>query len=127
MTAARVNMQIDQGADFTAHIYWLDQDSVPFTVLPPIRMELRSVDANQLASALQVGSDEDDDSYDIVYNSENGLIQIYLSSERTTMLSPGMYKYDIFTGYLDSAAGKERIYRLLEGTVEVRGRITRNV
>lgn len=133
MTAARVNMTIDQGSDFVTQITWLDQNSVPLPIVAPIRMEIRSVVDSQLVTALQVGTAPDDDAYDIVYNTENGMLQISISAQKTLEMFPGLYRYDLYVGYQTTEmAGKTtrpvvRRHRLIEGQIEIRGRVTRNV
>lgn len=86
MTAARVNLVVDQGADFLAQFFWMDQSDTPIRVEPPLRMEVYTSDTRQIQMALQAGEMEEDNSYDIVYNSDNGMIQILISAERTLNL-----------------------------------------
>ena len=128
MTAARVDMVIDQGADFVAQIYWLDQDNYPIRVVDPIRMEVRSVDANQLVHAFQSGGpgESENEVYNILYNTDNGIIQITMSAADTSIMSSGKYRYDLFTGYEDQATDKVYKHRLIQGIIEVRGRVTQN-
>lgn len=127
MTAARVNLVVDQGADFLAQFFWMDQSDTPIRVEPPLRMEVYTSDTRQIQMALQAGEMEEDNSYDIVYNSDNGMIQILISAERTLSLPAGTYIYDLFVGYSDNATQEIRRHRLIEGTIEVRGRVTKHV
>lgn len=128
MTAAQVQMTLDQGADFLAQIYWQDDAQTPMKVVGPMRMDIRTRDTNQLAHSLQVGSIEDDESYDLVYNTANGLIQVHISADVSKeKLPPGVYVYDMFVGYQDRATNVVRRYKLIEGTLVVKGRVTEYV
>lgn len=127
MTAARVDLKVDQGADFLVQVYWQDQSQTPMQVVGPMRMEIRTADTKQMVMALQVGSLEDDESYDLVYNTESGLIQIHISPERSKNVHPGVYVYDLFCGYLDRATDVVRRHKLIEGNLEVVGRVTQDV
>lgn len=129
MTAAKVDLYLDQGADFLCQLYWLDQNSVPMVIAPPIRMEIRTIDSNTIVKALQSGSVEEgeDENYAILFNADSGLIQIHLDSEDTSEMSPGQYVYDLFTSYSDRASNAIRRHRLIQGTVNVSRRVTLDV
>lgn len=121
MTASRTDLLIDQGADYTAHIYWLDENNIPYYIQPPIRMEIRT-QAGQLVESFVAGVAGDNNTSDLTYNADNGMIQLWISASRTSAIGPGTYYYDLFTNYLDGAA--VRTNRLIEGRVEVRRKIT---
>lgn len=131
-TAAQLDINIDQGSDYAAQIYWTTGAGAPFFLQGPMRMEIRDT-VGGVALTLQTSDTSDDDDADpdqtILFNEESGLIQLYLSGEQTDLLSPDVaYVYDLFCHYLDSAiTGKIRKRRLIAGRVHVFGRTTQNV
>lgn len=128
-TAARVDLEMDQGADFAIQIYWTTTENNPYSIQSPMRMEIRNSVGN-VAATLQTDEDstEDDTEASILYNSESGLIQLQLTAEETDALGPGQFDYDLFVSYLDSAiTGRVRTKRLIAGRVSVNGRVTQNV
>lgn len=127
MTAAKVKLVVEQGSDFLIQIHWADQNNVPMHIEPPLRMEIQTADTRQVQLALQGGDSEGDESYQIVWNADNGIIQISIDAEQTKQIPAGMYIYDLFVGYSDLATSSVRRHRLIEGQLEVRGRVTKNV
>lgn len=127
-TAGRVDLEIDQGADFGLQIFWVDGDQVPFTVLSPMRMEIRN-ETGQVAYALQTDDAAPADAIKtIIYNSDSGLIQLNIPAVDTANLRPGTYFYDLFVTYVDNEVTLEtRLKRLIAGNISVNGRVTRNV
>lgn len=124
--AANVDIELDQGADFGLQIFWTDPEQTPFTVLSPMRMDIRA-DTGQVAYTLQTNdSAPAGTTLNISYNSESGLIQLFIPASDTSALKAGIYGYDLFVTYQDSGT-TTKLKRLLAGTVMVNQRITKNV
>lgn len=126
--AVRVDLVIDRGADWAAQIYWTDYTSAPFTVVAPMRMEIRNA-AGALIVDLMTNTLEAEDVYpSINYNSETGLIQLHLTAAQTASIPEGQYRHDLFVSYDDTAMGGViRVAKLIYGDVHVRGRVTQVV
>lgn len=124
--AAAVDISIDQGADFGIQVAWTDGANVPFTVMAPMRMDIKS-DTGEVLHSLMTGVSEEDAST-ILYNSDSGLIQLSLSAAVTSTFPAGSYDYDLFVTYQDSrVTNTTRLARLLVGKVHVYRRVTENV
>lgn len=115
---------IDQGADWAVQIQWSSPSNTPYTVMAPMRMEIRGA-GGQLLYALHTDDEGATDFDSIDYNSENGLIQLQLDSSTTKGFPPGTYAYDLFVSYSDS--DRVRTIRLINGTAVVNGRITQDL
>lgn len=127
-TAGVVNLEVDAGSDFATQIYWTDSQSTPFTVLSPMRMEIRS-DTGELLYTLQTDdATPDGDDNSILYNSTSGLIQLMLPASVTSSFPVGVFNYDLFVTYQDNTVTNEtRLRKLIKGQVYVNGRVTQNV
>lgn len=122
-TSASVDLALDQGADFGIQIYWVDAQQQPFTVLSPMRMDIKNEVGNTVMSLAT--NDDDPNATTILYNSESGLIQLQLTAAQTATMVPGLYNYDLFVTYQDNAVTMAtRLKRLISGTVLVNGRVT---
>lgn len=115
---------IDQGADWAVQIQWSSPSNMPYTVLAPMRMEIRGA-GGSLLYALHTDDEGATEFDSIDYNSENGLIQLQLDSATTTTFPAGTYVYDLFVSYSDT--DRVRTIRLINGTVQVNGRITQDI
>ncbi len=126
-TAALVDLEIDQGADYGVQLYWTTMDQTPYTVLAPMRMEIRDDVGNTMytlatSDGATVGSET------ILYNSDTGLIQLTIPAEDTSGFPAGVYQYDLFITYVDNmSTNATRVHRLVRGNVYVNKRITRSV
>lgn len=124
--AANVDIELDQGADFGLQIYWTDPAQTPFTVLSPMRMEIRA-DTGQVIYTLitndtaPVGAVQT-----ITYNSVSGLIQLNIPASDTASFKSGIYNYDLFVTYQNTASDT-KLKRLLYGNLFVNQRITKAV
>ena len=126
-TAARVDLVVDQGADFGVQLYWTSMDQQPYTVLAPMRMEIRD-DIGNVLYTLATTDSETAGSETILYNSDTGLIQLMIGSSNTKNFTPGRYNYDLFVTYQDNAVtNATRLKRLIYGNVTVNKRVTLNV
>ena len=127
-TAGIVDLSLDQGADFGIQIYWTDESSQPYTVLSPMRMEIKN-SVGGIVYALQTDDDAPVDAVQtILYNSDSGLIQLMIPASDTLNIKAGSYVYDLFITYLDNAVTQAtRTKRLIAGTVLVNGRVTSHV
>jgi hypothetical protein len=127
-TAGRVDLELDQGADYAAQIYWTDGEQNPYTVKSPMRMEIRN-ETGSVAYTLQTDDNAPvDATKTILYNSDSGLIQLNIPASDTSKLGSGNYTYDLFVTYMDNeVTGTTRLHRLIAGYLTVNGRVTRNV
>jgi len=131
-TAARIDLEMDQGADFAIQMYWTTTENEPYSLQSPMRMEIRN-SVGGVVATLQTddtGGDgiEDDEDKSIIYDSDSGLIQLQLTADETNAMGPGLFDYDLFVSYLDAAVtGRVRTKRLIAGKVKVNARITSNV
>lgn len=131
-TAARIDLEMDQGADFAIQLYWTTTENEPYSLQSPMRMEIRN-SVGGVVATLQTddqGGDgiEDDEDKSIIYDSDSGLIQLQLTAEETNSMGHGLFDYDLFVSYLDAAVtGRVRTKRLIAGKVKVNARITSNV
>lgn len=123
--SAVVPLAIDQGADYSVQIYWTDAGNNPFTVLHPMRMDIRA-STGQLIYSLTSDSPNTEEQPNILYNSDSGLIQLTIPSSATAGFASGEYSYDLFVTYSDEAVGQARSHRLIRGSVYVYGRVTRD-
>lgn len=125
--AAPVDIDIDQGADFGVQIYWTSMDQQPFTVLAPMRMEIRDAVGNTLYT-LATNDGDTTATTTILYSSDTGLIQLMIPAADTTNFPAGVYSYDLFVTYQDNAVtNATRLARLLRGNVYVDRRTTQYV
>jgi|SRR6476620_6786998 len=122
-TAASVDIALDQGADFGIQIYWVDAQQQPFTVLSPMRMDIKDEVGNIIQTL--VTNDDDPSNPTILYNSDAGLVQLMLTAAQTALMVPGLYNYDLFVTYQDNAVTlATRVKKLITGTILVNGRVT---
>lgn len=126
-SSAVVDLEIDQGADFGVQIYWTTMDQQPFTVLSPMRMEIRDDVGNTLYT-LATSDGAVAGSETILYNSDSGLIQLMIPAADTANFPAGRYNYDLFVTYQDNdVTNATRLARLQRGSVTVNKRTTRNI
>lgn len=124
--AASLDISVDQGTDFGIQIYWTDGANTPFTVMAPMRMDIKS-ETGQVIHSLMTGV-ADDQATPILYNSESGVIQLEIPADVTDSFASGSYDYDLFVTYQDSAVtNSTRLTRLLRGRVHVYRRVTQDV
>jgi hypothetical protein len=126
-SAAIIDLEIDQGADFGVQIYWTTMDQSPFTVLSPMRMEIRDDVGNTLYT-LATTDGAASGTQTILYNSSTGLIQLMIPAADTSSFPAGRYDYDLFVTYQDNAVtNATRTTRLQRGSVYVNKRVTRTI
>src|SRR5690606_12658703 len=134
----RVDLSVDQGADFAVEIYWTDYNNNPFPIQAPIRMDVRGEVRGTLVELVAYPGGEQGEYRDDVtvkYSSERGRIQPLLSSEKTKSLPAGNYFYDLFVTYRDSyqdvvtgdMINATRLAKIMYGRMAVHGRVTQNV
>lgn len=125
-TSSNVDLEVDQGADFGAQLYWTSMDQEPFTVLSPMRMEIRDDVGNTLYTLATVDGTVSG-TETILYNSDSGLIQLQIPAADTATFPAGRYSYDLFVTYQDNdVTNATRFTRLIHGSVYVNKRVTRN-
>lgn len=127
-TAAPVDIDLDQGADFGVQIYWSNADIQPYRVMSPMRMEIRNT-TGQVIYTLQTDDNAPDDAVkNILYNSDSGLIQLMIPAADTSTFPVGALDYDLFVTYQDNdVTNTTRLKRLIKGKVNVDRRYTQNV
>jgi len=126
-SSALIDLDIDQGADFGVQLYWTTMDQEPFTVLAPMRMEIRD-DIGATLFTLATNDGASAGTQTILYNSDTGLIQLMIPASSTAIFPPGRYNYDLFVTYQDNAVtNATRLHKLAKGNVYVDGRYTQNV
>lgn len=126
-TSALVDLEIDQGADYGVQLYWTSMDQQPFTVLSPMRMEIRD-DVGNTMYTLVTSDGTSTGTQTILYNSSSGLIQLMIPAADTAGFPAGVYQYDLFVTYQDNAVtNATRLQRLIRGNVYVNKRVTQNV
>jgi hypothetical protein len=133
--AARADISLDQGADFTLQMTWTDSSGNPYEVIHPIRMQARAR-TKQLTLDLFSYPDgaeiPEGIAPTITYSSTSGVIQVVVPASQTATIPAGVYDYDMFVSYktsiYDLVTGVEalttRKMKLLAGTLEVEGRVT---
>lgn len=133
--AARADISLDQGADFTLQMTWTDSNGNPYEVIHPIRMQARAR-TKQLTLDLYSYPDgaeiPEGIAPTITYSSTSGVIQVVVPASQTATIPAGMYDYDMFVSYrtavYDLVSGAEslttRKMKLMAGTLEVEGRVT---
>jgi hypothetical protein len=128
MAAGRVDLVIDQGADFTAQIVWNDFTDNPIPVTLPMRMSIKSPYGQVMLTLFPPDELPPDDVPAMTYNTDSGLIQIHISKTQADTLVGGVYSYDLFATVDDGDAGTgDQLTRLLYGDVIVRPRITQGI
>ena len=126
--AARVDLLIDQNTDWAIQLYWTNYSNTPYTVLSPMRMEIRSSTGAVAAELLTEEPLPEGTFPTISYNSESGLIQLQLTAESTNAMAAGEYLYDLYVTYQDKlTVSSTRLAKLLYGSVTVRGKVTQVV
>lgn len=127
-TAGQVDLALDQGADFGIQVYWVDADTNPFTVLSPMRMDIKN-EVGAIIYSLQTDDLADPDNPPtILYNSLSGLIQLTIPAADTALFPPGIFRYDLWITYQDNAVtNTTRLRKLIEGALYVNGRVTTSV
>lgn len=120
-----IDIEFVQGADFGVQIYWTSPDQVPFTVLSPMRMEIKDAVGNVIHT---LSTDGGDGEPSILYNSESGLIQLRVSRDATATFPIGRFDADLFVTYQDNkVTNATRVTRLFRANVYVEKRITTSV
>lgn len=124
--ASNVDFIIDKGTDWFVEMYWTDYANQPYTVLAPMRMEIRANTGQVVAELFSHGPETPEgEDVTILHNSESGLIQLQLSAAATDKIGAGIYDYDLFVTYSDKTSeNSTRLGKLVYGKVHVRGRVT---
>lgn len=133
--AGRADITLDAGSDFSLELYWTDYASEAIYVTSPIRMEVRGPEGNLVLEFYSDPQGPDLTNSGITYNSERGLIQLFKSGDQTKTITPGTYFYDLFVTYMDDytdpvtglPTSTPRLAKLMYGTFNVIGKVTKNV
>jgi hypothetical protein len=126
MAAANVQMEIDQGEDFTSSIIYTDDNDQPYNVIAPCRLDIKSrFGATQISLTTPVGAVPDGTIPEIGLSSEVGIIQLHIEDTVTAALIPGVYIYDLFVTVNDgNAYAGNQVQRLIQGECIVNQRVT---
>lgn len=120
-----IDLEFVQGADYGVQIYWTSPDQEPFTVLSPMRMEIKDAVGNVIYTLSTDGTDGEPN---ILYNSDSGLIQLRVPASATADFPVGRYDCDLFVTYQDNkVTNATRVTRLFRGNAYVEKRITSSV
>ena len=118
MTAARYDLTIDQGSDFSVELAVKESGSAKDLTGFFARARLRSTrDTASSVAAFEatVKTPKDD-----------GLISLSLPYETSTLVKAGVYAYDLEIYEAASAAASAvQVSRLLQGTAHIRREVTR--
>lgn len=136
--AAYADLALDQGADFTLQIAWADAGNSPYQVVHPIRMQARAATGQvvlDLYSYEEGAEIPEGVTPTITYSSNSGIIQVNAPNTATVQIPAGVYYYDLFVTYLasvyDMTSGTEstteKRMKLMQGRIEVEGRVTLDV
>lgn len=126
MAAANVQMEIDQGEDWTSTIVYTDDNDQPYNVIAPCRLDIKSkLGATQISLTTPVTTLADGVIPDIGLSSEIGLIQLHIEDAVTAALIPGVYQYDLFITVNDgNAYAGNQVQRIIQGECIVNQRVT---
>jgi hypothetical protein len=126
MAAANVQMEIDQGEDWTSTIVYTDDNDQPYNVIAPCRLDIKSkLGATQISLTTPVTTLPDGVIPDIGLSSEIGLIQLHIEDAVTAALIPGVYQYDLFITVNDgNAYAGNQVQRIIQGECIVNQRVT---
>lgn len=108
--AAKVNLTIDQGADFIYHSFLVDAAGAP-------------IDLTGYTGKCQLRTSYTSPNYanvDITLNSPMGSVVLTMNSTSTSNLTSARYVYDVEVTSSDSVTS-----RVMEGTVTVNPNVTR--
>jgi hypothetical protein len=120
-TAAWVDLEADQGADFGVQLYWLDPVLTPYQLLAPMKMEIRQLDNLRLVHTLT-----STDSAGITFSASNGLIQLIIPRTVTDGMKPDTYLYDLFVTYRQDPT-TTRVRKLIRGNFILNAKVTQSV
>lgn len=135
---AHADLVIHQGEDYAIQIIWTTDLNEGYQVTHPIRMQARAASgqtAFECASVNQAEEQPDTTQPTLVYSTEGGVIQIIVPASVTTNLPTGKLYYDVFASYVSTTTsfitGEEmsstRRTKILNGTIHVEGRVTKNL
>jgi hypothetical protein len=126
--AGRVDLYVDQGADYTAQLVWNDFTDNPIPVTLPMRMDVKSPYGQVMFSLFPPDPLPTDEIPAMTYNTDNGMIQIHITKEQTDLLAGGMYKYDLFATVDDGDVGTgDQLVRLVFGDLICSSRVTQGI
>lgn len=126
MAAANVQMEIDQGEDWTSSIVYTDDNDQPYNVIAPCRLDIKSkLGATQLSLTTPITTLADGEIPEIGLSSEVGIIQLHIEDAVTAALIPGVYQYDLFVTVNDgNAYAGNQVQRIIQGECIVNQRVT---
>lgn len=123
-TAAWVDLEADQGADFGVQLYWLDPVLTPYQLLAPMKMEIRQIDNLRLAHTLT--STDGSGTGGIIFVPEQGLIQLIIPRSVLDTMKADTYVYDLFVTYRQDPT-TTRVRRLIKGHFILSAKVTQTL
>ncbi len=128
MSAAHVDLVIDQGEDWSCQIYWTDYYNNPHKLAHPLRMEIRSSLGQTIHTLVSDTVVPAGTIAPISYSTDTGWIQMHIPDETTKNFPPGIYSYDLFVTVNDGGkyAGNQAV-RLIQGSMTVHARVTQGI
>lgn len=126
MSAAVVQLSIDQGEDWAAQIVWTDATDEPINVVSNCRMDIKDASGATILSLMTPSAPPPDGTVaPITLSTDIGLIQLFIDRNTTAAMPAGDYGYDLFVTVDDGGdyAGTQ-VNRLMAGIVTVNQRIT---
>lgn len=127
MDTATVDLSMNQGEDWAVQMIFTDENDRALNVVHPARMDCKDTTGTVQFSLLSTDTPAAslDDIPGLTLSSSIGLVQLYLSSDRTDTLEDGTFIYDLFANVDDGDvyAGTQ-VVRLAQGRVVIHKRIT---
>ena len=119
----QVVIEITQGEDFVAQVYWTDVDGGAQLLTTPCRMDVRDADSNLLMQ-FKTGNTVSTQAT-ITLSVAAGFMQLTCPKEVTRVLAAGRYRFDLFvTANNGVAPFTTQVVPILEGWIDVQARTT---
>lgn len=133
MTAARYDLTIDQGSDFSLELTVKENGAAKSLTGWHGRALLRKTPESPVTKVFvvstHVGTDSSDtDTYGIQSSDDEGKLTMSMPFSSTDDVPAGVYQYDLeiyYNGSGDSTVAQTQVKRLIGGTATVRREITR--
>jgi hypothetical protein len=119
----QVVIEITQGEDFAAQIYWSDELGDPQSLTTPCRMDVRDTD-NALVMQFKTGNTVASQAT-LVLSANAGFLQMSCPKEVTRVLQAGRYRFDLFvTANNGVQPFPAQVVPILEGWIDIQARTT---
>lgn len=108
-----VQIEMVQGEDFAAQIFWTSEYNDPIPIADPVLMDVKD-GVGQIALRFDSSTDPTLAAH-LSYNSQIGFFQLTAPAAATRLLIPGRYLFDLWAAVADSASPFDRQARLVFG------------